>query len=114
MDQAFQCRVAIPKEQVWNPHRIPKGHLRELVSPGPGSNILSTVDVDEEGDEDETSDVQVVVWRDLFPKRCRVLGALVIEVTGRVSMWDGAKDLIAMDLSAVRASETMPPSHRRY
>ena len=39
--------------------------------------------------EDETGDVQVIVWRDLFARRRRELGSQVVEVTGRVSRWDG-------------------------
>ena len=70
------------------PHRIPKGHLRGFVSPRPGPNMLSTVDVDKQGDEDEAGDMQVIVWRDLFAKRRRELGSQVVEVTGRVFRWD--------------------------
>ena len=66
--------------------------------------MLSTVYVDKDGDEDETGDVQVVVWRDLFAKRRRELSVQVVEVTRRLSKWDGTKNLIATDLSVVRAS----------
>ena len=51
---------------------------QEFVSPGPGPNMLSTVDVDEQGNEDETGDVQVIVLRDLFAKRRRELGGQVV------------------------------------
>ena len=88
----------------WNPPRSPEGHLREFVTLGPGPNMLSTVYVDNDGYEDETGDVQVVVWRDLFSKRRRELRVQVVEVTKRLSKWNGTKNLIATDLSAVRAS----------
>ena len=47
--------------------------------------MLSTVDADKQGDEDETGDVQVIVWRDLFARRRRELGSQVVELAGRVS-----------------------------
>ena len=61
--------------------------------------------------EDETGDVQVIVWRDLFARRRRELGSQVVEVTGRVSRWDGTTNVIATDLRAVRSGVTMPASH---
>ncbi len=116
----------------------PRGHLMELVRPGLGPNVLPTVDVEKRGDdervvvagwpvarqhprgrdgtvfvtiEDETGDVQVIVWSDLFARRRRELGSQVVEVTGRVSRWDGTTNVIATDLRAVRSGVSMPPSH---
>ena len=116
----------------------PRGHLMEFVRPGLGPNVLPTVDVENRGDdewvtvagwpvarqhprgrngtvfvtiEDETGDVQVIVWRDLFARRRRELGSQVVEVTGRVSRWDGTTNVIATDLRAVRSGVAMPPSH---
>ena len=116
----------------------PKGHLMEFVRPGLGRGVLPTVDVERCGDdervtvagwpvarqhprgrdgtvfvtiEDETGDVQVIVWRDLFAKRRRELGSLVVVVTGRVSRWDGTTNVIAADLRAVPSGVSMPPSH---
>ena len=110
----------------------------EFVRPGLGPNVLPTADVEKRGDdelvtvagwpvarqhprgrngtvfvtiEDETGDVQVIVWRDLFARRRRELGSQVVEVTGRVSRWDGTTNVIATDLRAVRSGVTMPPSH---
>ena len=87
----------------------PRGHLMKFVRPGLGSNALPTVDVERrDADEwvtvagwpvarqhprgrdgtvfvtieDETGDVQVIVWRDLFARRRRELGSQVVEVTG--------------------------------
>ena len=92
----------------------PRGHLMEYVRPGLGADVLPAVDVERRGDrewvrvagwpvarqhprgrdgtvfltiEDETGDVQVIVWRDLFARRRRELGSQVVEVTGRVSRW---------------------------
>ena len=47
--------------------------------------MLSTVNVDKQGDGDETVDRQVTVWRDLFAKQRRESLGQVVEVTGRVS-----------------------------
>ena len=116
----------------------PRGHLMEFVRPGLGPNVVPTVDVETLGDdewvtvagwpvarqhprgrngtvfvtiEDETGDVQVIVWGDLFARRRRELGSQVLEVTGRVSRWDGTTNVIATDLRAVRSGVAMPPSH---
>ena len=116
----------------------PRGHLMELVRPGLGPNVLPAVDVERRGDdervtvagwpvarqhprgrdgtvfvtiEDETGDVQVIVWSALFARRRRELGSQVVEVTGRVSRWDGTTNVIATDLRAVRSGVSMPPSH---
>ena len=61
--------------------------------------------------EDEIGDVQVVVWRDLFAKRGREMSSEVVEVTGRVSRWDGTTNVIAADIRAFRSGVVMPPSH---
>ena len=116
----------------------PRGHLMEFVRPGLGSNVIPTTDVDGCGDdewvtvagwpvarqhprgrdgtvfvtiEDETGDVQVIIWHDLFARRRRELGSQVMEVTGRVSRWDGTTNVIATALRAVRSGVTMPRSH---
>ena len=87
----------------------PRGHLMELVRPGLGPDVLPAVDVERRGDdervtvagwpvarqhprgrdgtvfvtiEDETGDVQVIVWSALFARRRRELGSQVVEVTG--------------------------------
>ena len=61
--------------------------------------------------EDATGDVQVIVWRDLFARRRRELGSQVVEVTGRVSRWDGTTNVIATDLRVIPSGAAMPPSH---
>ena len=116
----------------------PRGHLMEFVRPGLGPGVIPTAEVDRLSDdervrvvgwpvarqhprgrdgtvfvtiEDETGDVQVIVWRDLFARRRRELGSQVVEVTGRVSRWDGTTNVIATDLRAVPFGVAMPPSH---
>ena len=116
----------------------PKGHLMEFVRPGLCRGVLPTVGVEWCGGdervtvagwpvarqhprgrdgtvfmtiEDEAGDVQVIVRRDLFARRRRELGGQVVEVTGRVSRWDGTTNVIAADLRAVPSGVSMPPSH---
>ncbi len=116
----------------------PKGHLMEFVRPSLGPSVLPNADVETRGDdewvtvagwsvarqhprgrdgtvfvtiEDETGDVQVIIWRDLFARRRRELGSQVVEVTGRVSRWDGTINVVATDVRTVRSGVTMPVSH---
>ena len=116
----------------------PRGHLMEFVRPTLDDDVLPTADVEglQDGErvrvagwpvarqhpkgkegtvfvtiEDETADVQIIVWHDLFARRGRELGSQVVEVTGRVSRWDGTTNVIATDLRAVPSGVSMPPSH---
>ena len=116
----------------------PRGHLMEFVRPILNADVLPTAGVKglrdgerikvagwpvarqhpkgKEGTvfvtiEDETSDVQIIVWHDLFARRGRELGSQVVEVTGRVSRWDGTTNVIAKDLRAIPTGVSMPPSH---
>ena len=116
----------------------PRGHLMEFVRPSLGPNVLPAADVEglQDGEmvrvagwpvarqhprgqhgtvfvtiEDETGDVQVIVRHNLFARRGRELGSQVVEVTGRVSRWDGTTNVTAMGLRAVPSGVTMPPSH---
>ena len=116
----------------------PRGHLMEFVRPGLDPSVLPTAGVSTRGDDewvtvagwpvarqhprgrdgtvfvtikDETGAVQVIIWRDLFARRRRELGSQVVEVTGRVSRWDGTTNVIATEISAVQTGVTMPASH---
>ena len=116
----------------------PKGHLMEFVRPGLGSNALPAAAVEELGDgnevtvagwpvarqhprgqdgtifvtiEDETGDVQVILWPRVFARCRRELGSQVVEVRGEVSRWDGTTNVIVSDLRAVRSGVSMPPAH---
>ena len=116
----------------------PRGHIMEFVRPGLGPNVLPARDVDRRGDDevvkvagwpvatqhprgrdgtvfvtilDETGDVQVIVWHDRFGKRRREVRSQAVEVTGRVSRWDGTTNVIATELRAIRSGIVMPPSH---
>ncbi len=116
----------------------PRGHLMKFVRPSLDADVLPTEDVEglKDGErvrvagwpvarqhpkgrngtvfvtiEDETGDVQIIVWHDLFVRRGRELGSQVVEVTGRLSRWDGTTNVIATNLRAIPTGVSMPPSH---
>ena len=124
--------------EYWVMGIYPKGHLMEFVRPGLGPGVIPTTEVDRLNDDErvrvagwpvarqhprgrdgtvfvtiehDTGNVQVIVWRDLFARRRRELGSQVVEVTGRVSRWDGTTNVIATDLRAVMSGVAIPPSH---
>ena len=116
----------------------PRGHLMEFVRPSLGPHVLSAAEVEKLGDgdevtvagwpvarqhprgqdgtifvtiEDETGDVQIILWPRVFARCRRELGSQVVEVRGEVSRWDGTTNVIVSDLWAVRSEVSMPPSH---
>ena len=116
----------------------PRGHLMEFVRPGLGSNVLPAAEVQKIGDgdevtvagwpvarqhprgqdgtifvtiEDETGDVQIILWPRVFARCRRDLGSQVVEVRGEVFRWDGTTNVIVSDLRAVSSGVSMPPSH---
>ncbi len=116
----------------------PKGHLMQFIRLGLDPDVLPTSEVEELEDgapvrvagwpvarqhpkgkegtvfvtiEDETSDVQIIVWPHLFARRGRELGSQVVEVTGQVSRWDGTTNIIATDLRSITTGVSMPLSH---
>ena len=116
----------------------PRGHLMEFVRPHLRSGVLPAVEVEklDDGDEvvvagwpvarqhprgregtvfvtieDETGDVQIILWPRVFARCSRELGSNVVEITGVVSRWDGTTNVIVSDLRAVRSGVAMPPAH---
>ena len=116
----------------------PRGHLMEFVRPNLRPGVLPAVEVEklDDGDEvvvagwpvarqhprgregtvfvtieDETGDVQIILWPRVFARCSRELGSNVVEITGVVSRWDGTTNVIVSDLRAVRSGVTMPPAH---
>ena len=116
----------------------PRGHLMEFVRPRLGTGVLPTTAVEGLGDgervrvagwpvarqhprgkngtvfvtiEDETGDVQVILWPQVFARRRRELKSRVILVDGAVSRWDGTTNVIASDVRAVPSAVRMPQSH---
>ena len=116
----------------------PKGHLMEFIRPSLRTGVLPAVEVERLGDgdavsvagwpvarqhprgrdgtvfvtvEDETSDVQIILWPSVFARRRRELASQVVEVNGVVSRWDGTTNIIVSDLRTVQSSVPMPRSH---
>ena len=116
----------------------PRGHLMEFVRPHLRSGVLPAAEVEklDDGDEvvvagwpvarqhprgregtvfvtieDETGDVQIILWPRVFARCRRELGSNVVEVRGVVSRWDGTTNVIVSDLRAIRSGVTMPPAH---
>ena len=61
--------------------------------------------------EDETGDVQLIVWPHVFARCGRGLGRRVILATGEVSRYDGTTNLIVTDVRPVNTGVAMPASH---
>ena len=116
----------------------PRGHLMEFVRPSLRPGVLPAAEVEkfDDGDEvvvagwpvarqhprgregtvfvtieDETGDVQIILWPRVFARCRRELGSNVVEVRGVVSRWDGTTNVIVSDLRAIRSGVTMPPAH---
>ena len=116
----------------------PRGHLMEFVRPALGPRVLPADAVEGCGDgeevlvagwpiarqhprgrhgtvfvtiEDETGDVQLILWPRIFA-RCRgKLRSQVIQARGVVSRWDGTTNIIVSDIETVDATVPMPAAH---
>ena len=61
--------------------------------------------------EDETGDVQLILWPRVFA-RCRArLRSRVIQATGQVSRWDGTTNIIASGIETIDTAVPMPAAH---
>ena len=116
----------------------PKGHVMEFVRPSLSAGVLpasAVEDVDEGREilvagwpvvrqhprgkdgtvfvtiEDETGDVQLIVWPRVFAKRRRELNSLVLLVKGVVSRWDGTTNVVVSDLRSLNTGVHMPDAH---
>ena len=99
----------------------PRGYVMELVRPALSSDMLRTAEVEvvREGEgvlvagwpvarqhprgqdgtvfvtiEDETGDVQLIIWPRVFPRSRKKLGSRVLLVRGVVSRWDGTTNVV--------------------
>ena len=61
--------------------------------------------------EDETGDVQLILWPLVCARNRRELGSRVVEVTGRVSRWDGTTNVIVSDVQAIGVQVPKPAAH---
>ena len=116
----------------------PRGHLMEFVRPILSRDVLpaSAVEGVDEGREvivagwpvarqhprgkdgtvfvtmeDETGDVQLILWAKVFARRRRELGSQVILVRGVVSRWDGTTNIVVSDVRRVDTGVPMPDAH---
>ena len=116
----------------------PSGHLMTFVRPGLSPQVLPADAVEGCGDgeevlvagwpiarqhprgrngtvfvtiEDETGDVQLILWPRVFA-RCRgKLRSQVIEARGVISRWDGTTNIIVSNVETVDAKVPMPDAH---
>ena len=116
----------------------PGGHLMEFVRPTLGPHILPAAEVEglRDGEEvmvagwpvarqhprgrngtvfvtieDETGDVQLILWPRVFA-RCRArLRSRVIQATGQVSRWDGTTNIVVSGIETIDTRVPMPAAH---
>ena len=116
----------------------PRGHVMEFVRPNLPSNVLCAADIDflPEGEnvlvagwpvarqhpsgmegtvfvtiEDETGDVQLIVWPRVFARYKRELGNHVLLVTGVVSRHDGTTNVTLSSVKTLDVGTRMPAAH---
>ena len=116
----------------------PRGHLMEFVRPTLDPRVLPAAAVEDVGEgeevlvagwpiarqhpkgkdgtvfvtvEDETGDVQVILWPKVFHRSRRELQGQVLLVRGVVSRWDGTTSVVVSELKGVHPRVSMPPAH---
>ena len=116
----------------------PGGHLMEFLRPGLSSQVLpaeAVYGIDEGGEvlvagwpvarqhpkgqdgtvfvtiEDETGDVQVILWPRVFRESRRQLGSRALLVRGAVSRWDGTTNVVASEVRSIHSRVPMPAAH---
>ena len=117
---------------------FPGGHLMEFIRPTLPEDVLTAAAVESapEGQavqvagwpvarqhprgrdgtvfvtvEDETGDVQLILWPPVFARCRRSLGSRVVLASGAVSRHDGTTNVIVSHIRAVNTGVPMPPSH---
>ena len=116
----------------------PRGHLMEFVRPTLDPRVLPAAAVEDAGEgeevlvagwpiarqhpkgkdgtvfvtiEDETGDVQIILWPRVFHRSRGELGGHVLLVRGAVSRWDGTASVIASEVRAIHSRVSMPAAH---
>ena len=116
----------------------PRGHVMEFVRPNLGPGVLRAADIDElpEGQEvlvagwpvarqhprgmegtvfvtieDETGDVQLIVWPRVFARYKRELGNHVLLARGVVSRHDGTTNVTLTSVKTLNVGTRMPAAH---
>ena len=115
-----------------------RGHVMEFIRPTLDADVLTTADTyqAEDGErirvagwpiarmhprgkdgtvfvtiEDETGDVQSIVWSHVFAKHRNTLRNQLIEIQGRIDRWDGTTNIVAERIEAVATDIPLPKSH---
>ena len=116
----------------------PRGHVMEFIRPTLDSGVLTADEVYRQPDdarirvagwpiarqhprgkdgtvfvtiEDETGDVQSIVWSHVFTKHRNALRNQLIEIQGRIDRWDGTTNIVAERIHAIGADIHMPNAH---
>ena len=61
--------------------------------------------------EDETGDIQSIVWPKVFAKCRRALSNQLILLQGHIDRWDGTTNIVAERIDAIGADIRMPSAH---
>jgi len=61
--------------------------------------------------EDETGDLQLILWPAVFEKYRTAMNGTIIKATGSISRWDGTPSLIVSQVEAVPLPIEMPRAH---
>ena len=116
----------------------PRGHVMEFVRPRLGAEVLpaAAVEAAREGDsvmvagwpvarqhprgksgtvfvtvEDETGDVQLILWPQVFARFRRELDSRLLVAHGTVSRWDGTTNVIVSRLERLQTRAPLPSAH---
>ena len=116
----------------------PSGHVMEFIRPTLDADVLTTAQVYDCADgartrvagwpiarqhprgqdgtvfvtiEDETGDVQAIIWPRVFAQSRRALSNQLILLQGRIDRWDGTTNIVAERIDAIGADIRMPPAH---
>ncbi len=116
----------------------PRGHVMEFIRPTLDSDVLTCAEVYRQPDdarirvagwviarqhrrgndgivfvaiEDETCDVQCIVWSHVFAKHRNALRNQLIEIQGRINRWDGTTNIVAERIEVVGADIPLPDAH---
>ena len=116
----------------------PRGHLMEFVRPTLNPAVMPAAAVEQLGEgeevlvagwpvarqrprgqdgtvfvtiEDETWDVQLILWPQVFHRSRRQLGSHALLARGAVSRWDGTASVVASGVRGIHPRVPMPPAH---
>ena len=116
----------------------PKGHVMEFVRPTLSADVVPAAAIEGMGDgervlvagwpvarqhprgqdgtvfvtiEDETGDVQLILWPKVFARCRRALGNQVILARGKVCRWDGTTNVVVSSVERIGAKVSMPAAH---